>query len=191
MYDLAEFRNCLERAAGLLRTCEVQFFLTGGGAAIANGDPRMTQDIDLVIDPVAIRQKLSTFVEHLQRERFLFNEQTIRTAVASGRQFQLMDVESTLKLGLYPRELVASELGRAVLITILPGLVLPVVSRADFVVSKLIWIRKGNHKSRRDVKQIILRVTETETTVIHAVAARMHLRTLLDEVLAEPDEIDA
>jgi hypothetical protein len=39
----------------------------------------------------------------------------------------------------------------------MPGLTLPVASRPDLVLSKLIWISKGSHKSRRDLRQIMLR----------------------------------
>ncbi len=144
-----------------------------------------------MIEASAVQDRLALFLEHLRRERFLFNEQTIRTAVASRRQFQLIDVESTLKLDLYPRELVPGVLDRAAQIEIMLGLLLPVSSRPDLVLSKLIWISMGSHKSRRDLKQIMLRADADETALAHSLASQMNLRTLLDEVLAEPDEIDA
>jgi hypothetical protein len=191
VYNLVEFHDCLQRAALILRDCQVRFALTGGAAAIAYGDPRTTQDVDIVVDSVPLNAHLLQFLEQARAQRFLFNEHTVREAVASGRQFQLIDVESTLKLDLYPRELVPDELSRAVEITVAPGLSLPVTSRPDLIISKLIWISKGSHKSRRDVKQVMQRVTETERSQLYELAEQMKLRALLDEVLAEPDEIDA
>lgn len=191
MYDLVEFHDCLRRVAGILSSCQVRFSVTGGAAAIAYGDPRTTQDVDLLVDAVALKAQMAEFLGALQGAGFLFNEQTIREAVASGRQFQLIDIASTLKLDLYPRELVPGELNRAVPIEIAPGLSLPIASRPDLVISKLIWISKGSHKSRRDVKQIMLRVTDSERGLIGELADQMQLQALLDEVLAEPDEIDA
>lgn len=191
MFELNEFRDCLARISEILRNCRVRFFVTGGAAAIAYGDPRTTQDVDLVVEAIALRDRLEMFIDHLTCESFLFNANTIQNAVDTGRQFQLIDINSTLKLDMYPRELVAGGLDRAILIEVLPELELPVASRADLVISKLIWISKGSHKSRRDVKQIMLRASPTDTALVHELADQMHLRSLLGEVLAEPDEIDA
>ncbi|MFN9271399.1 MAG: nucleotidyl transferase AbiEii/AbiGii toxin family protein [Planctomycetaceae bacterium] len=189
MFNLVEFRDCLERAVSLLRTCEIRFLITGGAAAIAYGDPRTTQDIDLVIEGIAIQERLELFLAQLRQEKFLYNEQTVRTAVASRRQFQLLDTGSSLKLDLYPRELVPGALDRAVQVEIMPGLTLPVASRPDLVLSKLIWISKGSHKSRRDLRQIMLRVNTAETATIHFLAEQAGLRVLLDETLSEIDEV--
>ena len=190
MFNLVEFRDCLERAVSLLRSCEIRFLITGGAAAIAYGDPRTTQDIDLVIEGIAIQERLELFLTQLRQEKFLYNEQTVRTAVASRRQFQLLDTGSSLKLDLYPRELVPGALDRAAQVEIMPGLMLPVASRPDLVLSKLIWISKGSHKSRRDLRQIMLRVSEVETAMIHSFTEQTGLRVLLDEVLTESDEIE-
>ncbi|MFN5530867.1 MAG: nucleotidyl transferase AbiEii/AbiGii toxin family protein [Planctomycetaceae bacterium] len=190
MFNLVEFRDCLERAVSLLRTCEIRFLITGGAAAIAYGDPRTTQDIDLVIEGIAIQERLELFLAQLRQEKFLYNEQTVRTAVASRRQFQLLDTGSSLKLDLYPRELVPGALDRAVQVEIMPGLTLPVASRPDLVLSKLIWISKGSHKSRRDLRQIMLRVNTAETATIHSLAEQVGLRVLLDETLSEIDEVE-
>ena len=64
MFNLVEFRDCLERAVSLLRSCEIRFLITGGAAAIAYGDPRTTQDIDLVIEATAIQERLEQFVDN-------------------------------------------------------------------------------------------------------------------------------
>ena len=191
MFNLVEFRDCLERAVSLLRSCEIRFLITGGAAAIAYGDPRTTQDIDLVIEATAIQERLEQFIAQLQREKFLYSEPTVRTAVASGRQFQLLDTGSSLKLDLYPRELVPGALDRAVQVEIMPGLTLPVASRPDLVLSKLIWINKGSHKSRRDLRQIMLRIDALEAEQVHQLANQMNLRELLNEVLSETEEIDS
>lgn len=191
MFNLAEFRDCLERAVSLLCSCEIRFLITGGAAAIAYGDPRTTQDIDLVIEATAIQERLEQFIAQLRREKFLYNEQTVRTAVAAGRQFQLLDTGSSLKLDLYPRELVPGALDRAVQVEIMPGLTLPMASRPDLVLSKLIWISKGSHKSRRDLRQIMLRVNADEAELVHRLANQMNLNALFNEVLSESDEIDA
>lgn len=191
MYELAEFHDCLRRIASILRDCNVRFLLTGGAAAIAYGDPRTTQDVDLVVDSLAFTAALPLFFAEARSHRFLFSEAAVRDALALRRKFQLIDADSTLKCDLYPRELVPGELDRVVEIEVAPGMRLPVASRPDLIISKLIWINLGSHKSRRDVKQIMHRVTEVEKPLLYELAGQMDLRRLLDEVLAEPDEIDA
>lgn len=191
MYDITEFRDLLLRLIEILEAVQVRYYLTGGAAAIAYADPRTTQDIDLVIDAPALQLRLPEFLDHCHRRQFMFHEETVRHALKSGRQFQLIDLVSTLKVDLYPHELVAGGLDRAVEILVAPGLSLLVASRPDLAVSKLIWISKGSHKSRRDVKQIMRRVTEAERAMVYEFADQLSLRSLLEEVLAEPDEIDA
>jgi len=191
VYELNEFRSCLERVTRILRNCQTRFHATGGAAAIAYGDPRTTQDVDLVIDPIPLNERVTTFIDQLQQDQFLFHADTIREALSAGRSFQAIDTLSTLKLVFYPCELVAGGFDRAVELEILPGLFFPVASRPDLVISKLVWISKGSHKSRRDVRQIVGRATETEMALVREFAEPLKLGALLDEVLAEPDEIDA
>jgi len=66
---------------------------------------------------------------------------------------------------------------------------LPVVSRVDAAGSKLVWIGKGSHKSRRDRRAIHRNATPPQQTRIASLAEKLGLADLLAEVLAEPDEI--
>jgi hypothetical protein len=69
------------------------------------------------------------------------------------------------------------------------GVFLPVVSRMDAAISKLIWIDKGSQRSRRDFRGIFGSCTEQQQAEIRAQAAKFGLSALLDNVLSEPDEI--
>ena len=72
-----------------------------------------------------------------------------------------------------------------------PGVLLPIVARTDAALSKLIWIQHGSHRSRRDLRGILARATIDELAAVRHTAGEMNLAELLDEVLAERDEIDA
>lgn len=50
MFPLNEFRDALNRVAEILDRCGIRFLITGGAAAIGYGEPRTTQDIDLVVE---------------------------------------------------------------------------------------------------------------------------------------------
>lgn len=191
MYPVEDFRASVERLVTLLRACRVRFYLTGGAAAVAYGDPRMTQDIDLVLDGDSLTECLSAFLSLAARNRFLLNESVIREALRTQRQFQLIDMDLALKIDLYPKDLVPGALDRAVELEVFPQVKLPVAARPDLALSKLIWIDKGSHKSRRDLRQILLRATESEHQRVRDLADQFAMTALLDEVLAESDEIDA
>lgn len=190
MFGPEAFHSVLRNIARILDECEIPFLLTGGFVAIYYAEPRLTQDVDLVVDPSRMQAQLDPFLDFLKQDDYVFNADTIREAARSGRMFQVIDSRDYLKIVLYPREIVPGQFERIVNLEVTPDLYLPFSSRPDLVISKLIWISKGSHKSRRDVKQILLRATAAETALVHQFADQMNLRPLLDEVLAEPDEID-
>ncbi len=114
----------------------------------------MTQDIDLVIDNAATAQSLESLLDAIQASPFMSDESSIRKAVSKHEMFQLFDSEECLKLDVYVREMIPCELDRSVLASVFEGGELPIVSRADAAASKLVWVRKGSHKSRRDFRKI-------------------------------------
>jgi len=145
----------------------------------------MTQDIDLLVDNAATAASMNGLVLAWRQSEFLFDETSVRSAVRNKRMVQLMDAQESLKLDVYPRELIAGELSRSETQEVFDGVKLP-----DAAVSKLIWISKGSHKNRCDVRQIISRATPSQRTTIDELVIRLELKNLLEEVLAESDEIE-
>ncbi len=78
--------------------------LTGGAVSSAYGEPRLTQDIDIVISPEIMKLRLEDFVDQLSNSDFLYTESVVRRSVQSGDLFQLLDKNESLKLDIYPRE---------------------------------------------------------------------------------------
>jgi hypothetical protein len=69
------------------------------------------------------------------------------------------------------------------------GVFLPVVSRTDAAMSKLIWIGKGSQRSRRDFRSIFNSSDKKQQTEIRDQASGLQMSELLEQVLSEPDEI--
>jgi hypothetical protein len=69
------------------------------------------------------------------------------------------------------------------------GVFLPVVSRTDAAISKLIWIYKGSQRSRRDFRSIFSSCSAQQQIDVRKQAAELNLSKLLDEVIVETDEI--
>ena len=113
----------------------------------------------------------------------------MRQAVQAGELFQLLDKSESLKLDIYPRELIPGELQRSQTLELFAGVFLPVVWRTDAAISKLIWIDKGSQRSRRDFRSIFSSCEEQQQMEVRRQASDFHLSDLLEEVLAEPDEI--
>jgi hypothetical protein len=178
----------LAKAIALLESLDIRFHLTGGITTVAYGEPRMTQDLDLVIDNDNVSARIEPFLRALSETDFLFHEASVREAIRDKRMFQLLDTREALKLDVYPRELIPGELDRSEPVEVFGGMTVPTASREDAAVSKLIWINKGSHKSRRDFRQVFRLANERQKERIRHLAQEMSLAALLDEVLAGRDE---
>jgi len=139
---------------------------SGGITSVAYGEPRLTQDIDIVIQNAASVQKLENLLIELRNSEFIFTEATVAQAIRDKGMFQVFDSVESLKLDVYPREMIEGELSRSQEVEIFESVRLPIASRFDAAISKLIWVSKGSHKSRRDVRQILIRSSEDETKEI-------------------------
>lgn len=185
------FQPTLSKLVDVLERLHIRYHLTGGITSVVYGEPRMTQDLDLVLDPDRVRTVRDEFLSALSNAGFLFSDQTARRAIESGQMFQLLDMDQVIKLDLYIRCLIPGELDRSIRTELFPGVALPIVARTDAALSKLIWIQHGSHRSRRDLRRILAGATPEELAAVRHTADEMGLTDLLDEVLAERDAIDA
>jgi hypothetical protein len=113
MFPVDAFRLTLGKAIAIFERHSIRFHLTGGITSVVYGEPRMTQDIDIVIDNRAIANELESFLASLKASDFMHDADEVRRAVANQAMFQLLDLEESLKLDIYPRELIPGELERS------------------------------------------------------------------------------
>jgi hypothetical protein len=184
------FQPTLTKLVDVLDRLRIRYHLTGGITSVVYGEPRLTQDLDLVLDPDRVLVVKDELLQALSAAGFHFSEPLAREAIQSRQMFQLIDVDQVIKLDLYVRCLIPGELDRSVREELFPGMVLPIVARADAALSKLVWIHHGSHRSRRDLRRILEGATPEELDSVQGSAHDMGLAALLAEVLAEPDEID-
>jgi hypothetical protein len=189
MFPVDAFQQTISKFARIMETLQVRYHLTGGAVSSAYGEPRLTQDIDIVIDPVRIRAVANELVSELFTSDFLFTESVVRSAIEKGELFQLLDRTESLKLDVYPRELISGELDRSQQLELFSGIHFPVVSFTDAALSKLIWIDKGSQRSRRDLRGMFRNGSLEEQEIIRRRSESFGLVDLLDEVLRESDEI--
>lgn len=187
MHEVEIFRPTLTKLAGVLNRVGIRFHLTGGVTAVAYGEPRMTQDLDLVIDSEAALKNREVLLRELAAAGFRLEEQTARAALAARTMFQILDVDQALKLDLYPESSIPGELARSVMAEVLPGLTLPIAARSDAALSKLISASHGSHKSRRDCREILRHASSEELATVKSMAVERKLLTLLEQILVETD----
>jgi len=183
------FRHTLTRLVAILQRHGVRFHLTGGITSVAYGEPRMTQDLDLVVDNAPLTRAVDGFIAAVSGAGFLLDATNVRRAIADRSMFQLFDMAEAIKIDIYPRELIPGELDRSTVIEVLEGMPLPIASRADAAASKLVWASKGSHKSRRDLRQIVRLLSAGDRAEVDRLARLLGLESLLVEILVEEDEI--
>ncbi len=189
MFPIESFRKTLLKIVEILRSLEIPFHLTGGVTSVAYGEPRLTQDIDIVLQNEATARQLDQLLSELEKSDFMFNSSSITSAVKDKRMFQLFDLVESLKLDMYPREMIPGELNRSENAEIFEQISLPIVSRTDAAASKLVWISKGSHKSRRDFRQIVKNLNAENLLAVEQMANNLGLSELMQTVLEESDEI--
>jgi len=185
------FRPTLLKFVAVLGRLQIRYHLTGGITAVVYGEPRMTQDVDVVLDRERVLAVRAEFLASLSAADFHLSEETALRAIESSGMFQILDVEQVIKLDLYIRCLIPGELDRSVPMEIFPGILLPTAARSDAALSKLVWIQHGSHRSRRDLRAILAGAAPDEIATVRTTSGAMGLSGLLDEVLVESDEIDA
>lgn len=142
-----------------------------------------------LVDNAALARAVEAFIVAVAEAGFLLDATAVRRAIVEKSMFQLFDMDEAIKVDVSPRELVPGELDRSATIEVLEGMPLPVASRADAAVSKLVCASKGSHKSRRDLRQIVRQMTSVDRREVDRLATLLDLHGLLVEILAEPDDL--
>ena len=178
------FPETIGRITRILEGLGLRFHFTGGVAASYYGDPRLTQDLDLVIQIETDQPEVRGLLDSLS-SAYLINETAMLEAIRNHRLFQAIDQESLIKIDFHVGEKIPGELGRSRRRELFPGLVAPLVSQEDAILSKLIWLRAGSHKAEHDLKMMLKRDEDLDRAALEQRAAALGLDGLLGEVTRE------
>ncbi len=173
------------RITKVLEGLGLRFHFTGGVAASYYGEPRLTQDLDVVIqiepDQPEARELLDTL-----SSGYLISESAAQEAIRTCRLFQAIDQESLVEIEFHVGEKIPGELGRSRPRELFPGLVAPLVSPEDAILSKLIWLRSGSHKAEHDAKMMLRRDEDLDREALQERAASLGLDGLLADIARKP-----
>ena len=152
--DLGAYEVAL-LVARALEQLRVAYFLGGSLASSLQGEPRATNDIDLVVD--LPQGKVRAFVEALGDD-FDVDEEALSDALRKGRSWNVYYLPLVMKIDLFPKGAAAfdeSEFGRRRPFELAPGKTIFVKSPEDSVLRKLLWYRLGGEVSTQQWRDIV------------------------------------
>lgn len=185
------FASALGAILAALDRQETRYAIVGSVASSQHGMPRMTNDVDLLVD--FSHMDLPQFASELAKEFYIDLAQA-RESIAQGRAFNAIHLQAGYKFDFFPLE---GEFGEKQLqrrifeasrTPQLENLEFAVASAEDTILAKLRWFRLTGETSERQWLDIlgILRVQATtlDYAYLHHWAAELGLNQLLDRALS-------
>jgi hypothetical protein len=193
MTDASELVGALRSIAAAFEALGVPWAIGGSVASGAYGEPRMTNDVDVIaLLDVAAARKLGG----LLGEDFYVDPDVAVEAVRARGSFNVIDTRSLLKIDVFvpsPGPLGEGQLSRRRTLQILPGLrPLPVLGPEDVVLQKLRWYQLGGETSDRQWRDLVAVLAQNRATLdvayLHQVAVGA-LAPLLERALRDAASI--
>lgn len=136
----------------------IPYFVTGGMAAIAYGEPRYTNDVDVVADiPL---ESAAAFVAEFPFPEFYVEEHSVQNAIHQRHQFNILHPSTSLKVDvIIPKrnEYDRLRMSRAAPLELEPDLPARFASPEDVILKKLTYFQEGgSEKHLRDIASMLL-----------------------------------
>jgi len=152
-----ELFELLERVTKFFEGRQIQYFVTGGIASAAYGEPRLTNDIDIV---AAITMKhIPDVIKAFPPEEFYVSEEAIRDAIRRHGQFNIIHPSSGLKIDVIigrDSEFDRSRFSRIRRIQPAEPYQANFASPEDVIIKKMEYYREGgSDKHLRDITGIL------------------------------------
>lgn len=144
----------------VVRACEtvgLRYFVTGSVATIFYGEPRFTNDIDVVVD--LPREKVGEFLRQFPAGEFYLSEEALRRAVERKTQVNVIHPTSGLKVDVIipsGNAFDRSRFSRTRTLHPAPDLAAVFASPEDIIVKKMAYYREGgSDKHLRDIAGVL------------------------------------
>jgi len=171
----------LKDVCGRLDRAGISYMLTGSMAMNFYAQPRMTRDIDIVIE---VGLSDAPVLQALFEPDYYVAADSVLTAVQQPGMFNILHLASVVKVVFVVRKdesFRRQEFQRRRQLD-LSGAAVWVVSKEDLILSKLLWARESaSELQTRDVRNLLN--TGPDMTYVRDWAARLGLTALLDECL--------
>jgi hypothetical protein len=172
----------LQLVVARLEAAGIPYMLTGSLALAIHALPRMTRDVDLVID--ADERRVATLVQAFAADSYVSAE-AASAAVRDHGMFNAIHLKSLLKadfIVLAPEAYELAKFGRRLTVD-LGGFSASVITPEDLVLSKLLWARtSGSARQEEDVRAVLERPPELDWTYLSTWAVRLDLADTIDRL---------
>jgi hypothetical protein len=134
----------LAAIAAELDAAAIPHMIVGSFASTLHGEPRTTQDLDVVIDPTA--EQLDAFLARLDRAKYYFDRDVAIEALRRRSMFNLIEIDSAWKVDLIIRKdrpFSLEELRRRCVVEMM-GVQVAAATAEDTIIAKLEWAQQGS-----------------------------------------------
>jgi hypothetical protein len=191
MTDPGELSRALLAVAEILDARGVRWAIGGSLASAAHGEPRATNDVDLVAS-LSEADARALASELVATGHFYADPDAAVDAVRRRSSFNVIDTRSFIKIDVFvPRAgaLGTGQLDRACRLDIVPASrPLPVLGAEDIVLQKLNWYRAGgsiSDRQWRDLVSVLRLAGDLDDAYLDAVASSEGLDELLATARAD------
>jgi hypothetical protein len=190
MTNIDELAEAIKVVTNAFAAGAIRWAVGGSLASTAYGEPRATNDVDIVA--VLSATAATKFIAELGPD-FYADADMAQEAVRRRSSFNIVDNRSVLKIDIFvpgPGALGEGQLTRARELKIFPNApAIPFLSAEDIVLQKLRWYKLGNEVSDRQWRDVlsVLRTVGSamDLSYVRAVASDNDLATLLARAIEE------
>ncbi len=145
--------DLLHYFAGVLDRLGVPYFVTGSMATIAYGEPRFTNDLDVVVD--LKMAQADAFCKAFPAPGYYLSRESVVDAIRQQFQFNILHLDSGLKIDVFipsNNEFERSRMSRCVRVPDSGDSSAWFASREDVILKKLVYYQEGgSEKHLRDI----------------------------------------
>ena len=183
-------KDFLARLVTKLENVGIPYMISGSLGSSFHGEPRATNDIDLIISPNA--EQLNTFIQSLS-EGYYVNPEAVHEAFRNRSAFNVIDHQTGWKADFIIRKdrpFSLEEFGRRIKGNIV-GIRVFVISPEDAILSKLEWSKAGeSDRQFRDALGVAVVQWETlDKEYLLKWAQELSVETLLENLLRSAEKL--
>ncbi len=189
------YHDIVEALMPLIQACNhlsIEYYIGGSVSSSVHGLPRRTQDVDVIVN---IQSNHVHPLTQLLQQEYYFDEQALEDAVQHSLPYNLIHLNTMMKVDLIPlkqRAFTKEEARRAQTQELEIGM-LPVriASAEDAILTKLEWFHMGGQSSSRqwnDILGIVMRQgMKLDLTYLRQWANALSVGNLLEQALLDAE----
>jgi hypothetical protein len=178
---MSEEIKLIKKIANRMESAGIEYMMTGSMALALYSRPRMTRDIDIVVQivPSGIEDVVNLF-----KDEFYIDRESVRKAVLERGMFNIIHTETVIKVDMIVRkdeDYRVEEFLRRRKID-MDGTKVWVVAPEDLVLSKLVWAKQSDSELQfKDVRQVLANLKDLDMAYLAKWSKALGVHGLLEK----------